>query len=118
MVFGDRLKELREEKGITQKFLGKVINVSDRVIGYYESNNRFPKDEQTLKALADYFDVSIDYLVGRTSLRAPENASAEVCKSCYYIRIEGLPPDAIKSIEEYIQLIRLKYETTRRPKRT
>lgn len=117
MVFGDRLKELREEKGVTQKILGKVTNVSDRVIGYYETSNRFPKDEQILKALADYFDVSVDYLIGRTNLRAPENNSYELCGSCYYIRIEGLPPEAIKSIEDYVQLIRLKYENTRKSKR-
>lgn len=117
MVFGDRLKELREEKGITQKSLGKMINVSDRVIGYYESNDRFPKDEKTLKALADYFDVSVDYLIGRTSLRTSENHYAEVSESSYYIRIEGLPPEAIKMVEDYVQLIKLKYETSRKLKR-
>jgi len=45
MLFGDHPKMLRKEKEITQKQLGKIINISDRVIGYYESNNRFPKDE-------------------------------------------------------------------------
>lgn len=64
MRFGDILKQLREEKGITQKELGKYINVSDRVIGYYESNNRFPKDETILINIAKYFNVSLDYLVG------------------------------------------------------
>jgi len=41
MAFGDRLKLLREEKGVTQKDIGKLLNISDRVIGYYEQNNRF-----------------------------------------------------------------------------
>lgn len=67
MLFGDRLKMLREDKDITQKQLGQIVGVSDRVIGYYESNNRFPKDENTLKSLADYFGVSLDYLLGRNS---------------------------------------------------
>lgn len=67
MLFGDRLKMLREDKDITQKQLGQIVGVSDRVIGYYESNNRFPKDENTLKALADYFGVSLDYLLGRNN---------------------------------------------------
>ena len=35
---GDRLRHLREEKGVTQKELGNFINVSDRVVGYYESS--------------------------------------------------------------------------------
>lgn len=65
MLFGDRLRMLREDRDITQKELGQIVGVSDRVIGYYEANNRFPKDENTLKALADYFNVSLDYLLGR-----------------------------------------------------
>lgn len=66
MLFGDRLRLLREDKSITQKELGLVIGVSDRVIGYYESNDRFPKDEDILRKIADYFNVSVDYLLGRT----------------------------------------------------
>lgn len=65
MSFGDRLRMLREDKDVTQKELGNAVGVSDRVIGYYESNDRFPKDESTLKKLADYFDVPTDYLLGR-----------------------------------------------------
>ncbi|MDA3731624.1 helix-turn-helix transcriptional regulator [Niameybacter massiliensis] len=65
MLFGDILKKLRLEKGITQKQLGEVIGISDRVIGYYESNNRFPKDEKVIKDLAAYFNVTTDFLLGR-----------------------------------------------------
>lgn len=41
MLFGDRLKILREEKNITQIELGKALDISNRVIAYYESNDRF-----------------------------------------------------------------------------
>ncbi len=97
MPFGDRLKELRKECGITQKELGDIIHVSDRVVGYYESNNRFPKDEDVLRTIADYFNVSVDYLVGRTMDG--------------YVSVAGLPPDAVRQIDEYIDLIKLKYKT-------
>lgn len=66
MLFGDTLKKLRTEKGLTQKDLGKIINVSDRVIGYYEANDRFPKDEKTLTKIAIFFGVTTDYLLGLT----------------------------------------------------
>lgn len=66
MRFGDRLKKLRREKDISQKELGDILNISRRVIGYYESNDRFPKDEDTIKSIADFFNVTIDYLLGRT----------------------------------------------------
>lgn len=117
MVFGDRLRGLREEKGITQKQLGKVISVSDRVIGYYESNDRFPKDELILKMLADYFSVSVDYLIGRTSLRSPQSEYVAEAKASYSLNIEDLPVEAVKMIEEYIELIRLKYDSNRKFKR-
>ncbi len=110
MGFGDRLKELREERGMTQKELGKIINISDRVIGYYEANNRFPKDEYVLKKLADFFEVSIDYLVDRTSVRKSDYYIAET-KATYNVDINDLPDEAVTRVKEYIELMRLKYTT-------
>ncbi len=113
MGFGDRLKELREEKGITQKELGRIINISDRVIGYYEANNRFPKDEYVLKKLADFFDVTIDYLVDRDSSRkTPDGYVAETAQE-YDINLNDLPDEAIKRVKEYVELMRLKYKTNK-----
>lgn len=67
-MFGDRLKSLRKSSGYTQKELGEKLNVSGRVIGYYESNERFP-DKDTLTDIADFFKVSVDYLLGRTDIK-------------------------------------------------
>lgn len=64
MLFGDRLRKLREEKGMTQAELGELIGVSDRVLGYYESNDRFPKKPELLQKLSEIFKVSLDYLIG------------------------------------------------------
>jgi len=65
-MFAERLKMLRKKKNLTQKELGVILNISDRVLSYYEAGNRFPSDENTLNAIADYFDVTTDYLLGRT----------------------------------------------------
>ncbi len=111
MRFGDRLKELREEKDITQKDLSKIINVSDRVIGYYEANDRFPRDEDVLKTIADYFNVSVDYLVGRTDNRKLSDDIVAESKIPYNLDIKGLPAEALKKVEEYIDLIKTKYKT-------
>lgn len=62
---GKRLKELRLKKRLTQEELGKVIHVSKVSISGYESGNRTP-DTETLQRLADYFDVTTDYLLGRS----------------------------------------------------
>jgi transcriptional regulator with XRE-family HTH domain len=65
MSFPERLKMLREVNNFTQKQVYEAINMS--AIGYqrYEYGTREPAF-QKLIALADYFDVSLDYLVGRS----------------------------------------------------
>ncbi len=64
MLFGDMMKNLRETANMTQAALGSLIGVSDRVVGYYEANNRFPKKQETLRKISEVFNVSVDYLVG------------------------------------------------------
>ena len=63
--FSTHLKSLRQSKNLTQKQLATEINVSERGIQNYETGIRKPTYD-ILIALADYFDVSLDYLVGRT----------------------------------------------------
>ena len=68
MDFGDRLRKLRKERNLCQKELAKQLNVSVSTISNYERNIHFP-DPNTLCKFADYYDVSIDYLMGRTKYR-------------------------------------------------
>lgn len=60
-----RLKELRKEKNITQLKLAMDLNISQNTISRYETGER-EVDYKTLIALADYFGVSVDYLLERT----------------------------------------------------
>ncbi|MDE7395695.1 MAG: helix-turn-helix domain-containing protein [Clostridiales bacterium] len=62
--FGEILKELRMEKGLGQEQLAKAIAVSKGIISLWENGLREPT-MTSLIALADYFNVSIDFLVGR-----------------------------------------------------
>ena len=61
------LKVLRTKKGISQQQLASVIHVSQQSINKYENHDVEPNLD-TLCALADYFNVSIDYIVGRTDI--------------------------------------------------
>ena len=61
----ERLKVLRERRHMSQVFLGMELSISQNAISQYETGVREP-DNKTLIAIADYFDVSIDYLLGRT----------------------------------------------------
>lgn len=69
MLFAKRLKELRDEKKLSQTQLGNELGISGRVIGYYETGDRFPKDEDLLKKTAEFFNVSMDYLLGMTNIK-------------------------------------------------
>ncbi len=64
--FSERLKELRIEKGVGQIELAKAIDVSKGIISLWENDLREPK-LSNLVALAKFFDVSVDYLVGLTN---------------------------------------------------
>ena len=67
-TFSERIKELRLERGMTQEALGQVIGVKHFSIYSYEKGRAFP-EMKGLVALADFFDVSMDYLAGRTDKR-------------------------------------------------
>lgn len=65
MDFARRLRELREKKGLTQAELGRLFNLSKQAISSYETGGSAPGPE-TLQRLADFFGVSLDWLLGRT----------------------------------------------------
>jgi len=65
-MFADRLKRLRFEKDITQAEFAKVIGVAQQTVGSWEKGNSAPNYD-TLNKIADYFNVSADYLLGRKS---------------------------------------------------
>jgi len=64
-LFSDRLKELRKSNNIRQKELGDIIGISESAVSYLEKGKRSPSIEAVV-AIADYFGVSLDYLVGRS----------------------------------------------------
>lgn len=68
MSIGDNIKYLREERNYSQRELAKVLNITPGTVSKYEKGtNQVPID--MLASIADVFGVSIDYLVGRTSMK-------------------------------------------------
>lgn len=69
MVFNERLKILREEQGMTQEQTANAIGMPLR--SYHRLESDGPKTNyDTLLKIADYYDVSVDWLMGRTDARA------------------------------------------------
>lgn len=76
-TFGQRLKELRNSRGISQNELSKYIGVSKSSVNMYERDEREPGFE-TLEAIADFFNVNMDYLLGRESRISTDITSQEI----------------------------------------
>lgn len=66
----ERIRNLREDKDLTQTYLGNVLNVSQRVYSNYENGERaIPID--VLSGIADFYGTSVDYLIERTNVKKP-----------------------------------------------
>lgn len=65
---GNRIAELRERRKLTQEQLSASLGISRASLSHYEQNRRHP-DYETLIRIANYFKVSMDYLMGRTNLQ-------------------------------------------------
>lgn len=68
MYFGDKLKELRTERNMTQEDLAKRLDIVKATVSGYETSQTYPSIEVLLK-LCDIFDVTSDYLLGRSESR-------------------------------------------------
>lgn len=62
-MLGERLTKLRQEKHLSQRELGEIVSVSGYTISAYELGRSDPSDDIKMR-LAEYFDVSVDYLIG------------------------------------------------------
>ena len=67
-IFAKRAKELRKSKGLTTRMLAAELNISCALISYYENGKREPT-LSALRAYAQYFNVTMDYLAGLTDRR-------------------------------------------------
>lgn len=94
--YGLRLKELREKHGYTQDTLAEALNTTRSRISNYELGIRQP-DFEMQEAIADLFNVTIDYLFGRDEkqviVESPYNDETIKRALEYYERISKLTPD-------------------------
>jgi len=92
-MFGERLQELREDKGLKQHELAKILNVAANTVSAYENGDIMPKDATKVE-IAKFFNVSLDYLFGLTDepmpldrndyIALPINASSKIKPEMLY----------------------------------
>lgn len=100
----NRLKELRIEKNNSQEDIGNILGVSNRAVGFYETGKRDIPTEYLIK-LSEYFNCSIDYLLGKSNLRDTSNVFPTTNKPVKLPVLgkisAGLPLLATENIEGY-----------------
>lgn len=78
-MFGKRLNERRKILGYTAQYMADYLNITTRTYRYYESEGREPNFE-TLVKIADLFNVSTDWLLGRDFWLSTHEASSDECQ--------------------------------------
>lgn len=135
MYIGNRIKQLRTEYGMLQKDLAERLQLSQQTISLYESNKRQP-DYDTLRTLAEFFNVSTDYILGVTNIQETINSIVE--PSDEYIvkkkfnthsrpnkknksldildKIYALSPESQEDVMKYIEMCKLWEKEKKNPK--
>lgn len=107
MNFKTRLKQLRNERGISQRQLAEFLKVAPSTISMYENGQREPNFE-VLESLADFFNVDLNYLLGKTNKTTKIILDSESSKG---IKIPvlgtvpaGIPITAVEDILDYEEI--------------
>ncbi len=106
-LFSKRLKELRTSANLTQEELGKNLSVTKSAICGYEKGNRTAPMEMLI-AIANYFKVDLDYLVGT------ENYVVSDDKEDYGMRMSSLEIELIKELRKHTDLYNKMMEDSKR----
>lgn len=93
--FGNKLKQLRLQAGLTQKQLAERVKVTKSVISYYELQERYPSPEMLIK-LANIFHVSTDFLLGIEKQQT--------------LDVSGLDEEDVRLLQHTISVLRNKHK--------
>jgi len=106
-LIGERLYDLRKDANLTQDELAEILNINKHSISSYERNKSEPPDSIKI-AIAKYFNVSVDYLLGLSDFPIPTSLQHR------YLRLpEHFPDDAIPELASYMEYLFFKSKRTR-----
>lgn len=92
--FPSRLRELRKKKGVSQDVVSKSLGVSKSTVGLWETGDTLP-DAKAIFDLSRYYDVSADYLLGKTDVPTSDMKATEICE------YTGLTPETVLMLSVY-----------------
>lgn len=103
-LLGLRIKELRKEKGLRQSELATTLHVSQQAVGSWETGRTVPGAD-TLNVLADYFNVTTDYLLGRYEKKDDDTKTADIKDDDVIFTYEGrqIPKEDLELIRRIMR---------------
>lgn len=102
-MLGQRIKKLREERGMTQQNLADMLGVSQQAVAKWESEKeKAEPDSITMIKISNIFQVSLDYLLGRTNVRTPIETIAAHHDS------EDWTEEELEEIEAFKEFVRMR----------
>lgn len=105
MSFGNNLKKIRQENEMTQEELAKKINTSRSNIANYENDKNMPSIE-ILNKLSEIFNCSIDYLLGKSDVRNPDELKKVPFANAGGLDTTGLDEDDLKELQKQVDYIK------------
>ena len=103
MHYGDKLKEIRTYHDLSQKYIGNILNIAQSTYVSYETNRRIIPLKHLI-VLADYYEVSIDYLLGLTNV-IKKNKSVKIDAKNIGLRLKIFREDNNLTIRDLAKLI-------------
>lgn len=107
VTIGSRIKALRKKAGLTQEELSKKLQIAKSTLGMYEIDKNEPNSEM-LNKIADFFDVQVDYLLGRTDDPSPPEKKDKPIQGLAFIDggVEELDEEEMDYLKESLELFR------------
>ena len=104
-MFSNRLKELRKVKNVSQKELSDLLKLTPQAISKWENGLSEP-DNDSLITLAEFFNVSTDYLLGKSNIENAENPYDDELEQVLFSKAKDLTEDEKKAVLGVINAIK------------
>ncbi len=106
MSFGERIKKLRTERQWTQEYVCEKLNISSGALSRYETDMYEPKSLDLIKDFANLFEVSTDYLLGKSDIRNPEEIKNVPFANAGGLDTTGLDEEDLKELQKQVDYIK------------
>ena len=108
-MFRIRLKQLRENNNLSQRAFAEILGIAQSTVGMWESGKREP-DFTTVQEIANYFNVSVDYLLGREERKPTLDEQLEGIEFALYGEVKELTDAQKQDILDYARFKKAQWE--------